>query len=189
MKSKLIIIGLFVVLMIIQLAVPTSMIWSNENTLLTGEIFRFETEPIDPSDPFRGKYVTLRFKEDEVDVSNGEFYNHKEEIYVSISVNDNGYAIPISVSKTEPSSGHYFKAMKQRHSPSSNRIRIDYTFNRFYMNERKAKQAELAYFDSNRDTTKKAYAQVRIKDGNSVLENVFIDGVELKKIAEMRMED
>ena len=187
MRSKLLYIGLFVAIMAIQLLVPSTIIWSHENTLATGKIYRFETEPIDPSDPFRGKYVTLRYKHDRVTIENGESTDFNTDVYVTLAKNEDGFAIPKLVSNTEPTTGDFIKVKKGYYS--SNSLSIDYPFNRFYMNEYKAKEAVLAYFDGTRDTTKKTYAQVRIKNGHSVLENVFIDGIELKKIAEMRLND
>lgn len=186
MKTKFILIGLFLLVTIGQLLVPANIIWSHENTLTNGKVFLFRTQPIDPSDPFRGKYVTLNFQDDKCEIDTNNNYNYKEEIYVTISVDTNGFAKPIDVSKEKPSDGDYLKALSRSYY-QSNEIRINYPFNRFYMNEEKAKPAELAYFESNRDTAQTTYAQVRIKDGHAVLENVFIDGVELKKIAEMRL--
>jgi uncharacterized membrane-anchored protein len=55
-KLPLIFLG---ALIAVQFAVPLSMIRSRENILRNGELFSFKTRPIDPADPFQGRYVWL----------------------------------------------------------------------------------------------------------------------------------
>src|SRR5215467_3604576 len=55
-------LGLFLCLALAQLAVPASMIARRELTLQYGRQYRFQTAPIDPSDPFRGRYVALQLQ-------------------------------------------------------------------------------------------------------------------------------
>ena len=51
-------------------------------------------------------------------------------------------------------------------------------FDRYYMEETKAPAAERAYWQSNRrgQTNQNAYAVVRIRNGESVLENLYVAG-------------
>lgn len=68
MKNKNIIIILFLIVAVAQLFVPLQMIYNQEDIINTGKIVKFQCEPIDPNDPFRGKYITLNFKESEIKV-------------------------------------------------------------------------------------------------------------------------
>ena len=61
---------------------------------------------------------------------------------------------------------------------------VDYYFNRYYMDEFKAADAEKIYRESNRDTSKETYSLVNIKDGEAVLTDVVIDGISIKNIVE-----
>ena len=60
MKTKYIFI-LFVIVALIQLFVPAQVILQQESVLETGNVYRFKTQPVDPNDPFRGKYITLNY--------------------------------------------------------------------------------------------------------------------------------
>ncbi len=50
---KVIIIVIAAVVALAQWLVPGSMIWKREQILAKGETFRFRTEPVDPSHPFK----------------------------------------------------------------------------------------------------------------------------------------
>ena len=50
------------VVCLLQWTVPLGLIWQHQATLRTGTVYRFRTAPVDPVDPFRGRYVQLRFE-------------------------------------------------------------------------------------------------------------------------------
>ncbi|MBD3630847.1 hypothetical protein [Cyclobacterium sp.] len=50
------------------------------------------------------------------------------------------------------------------------------------MEESKANDAELAYLESQVDSTQAAYAVVRIKEGEAVLKEELINGVTIREI-------
>ncbi len=52
---------------------------------------------------------------------------------------------------------------------------IQYPFDRFYMEESKAPQAEITYNESLRDTNQVTYAVVLVKKGEAVVKDVMID--------------
>ena len=53
---------LLLLLVCLQLFVPAKMIYDHEAILNKGKVFKFKTAPVDPSDPIRGKYITLQFE-------------------------------------------------------------------------------------------------------------------------------
>ena len=55
-------------------------------------------------------------------------------------------------------------------------VTIHYPFERFYLEESKASEAERLYWEANSDSTQATYAVVRIKDGNAALQDVMING-------------
>lgn len=184
MNTKKIVLTAFILLAIIQLAIPGKMIWDKERILETGKEFKFETAPIDPTDPFRGKYIVLHYKENSIEVDSVNNWRDGENIYVILKSDENDFAKIEAVSKEKPTNTDDFVRAKVvfigglRYQT----LNIAYPFDRFYMEESKAYEAEQEYIKSQRDTTKTTYALVSIKDGEAVLKNVLIDGVPIAEI-------
>lgn len=176
MIDKKFILPLFVVLAFVQLLIPIQMITSNEVIINEGKSYKFKTVPIDPNDPLRGKYISLRFEQDSVSVGNEKDWK-KEDLAYCYLVNDaDGYAIFILATKSKPEAVDYLELPVQSVSDNNeNYILIDLPFNRFYMEESKAYEAELIYRKSMNDTTKVTYALVSVERGEAVLEDVMIN--------------
>ncbi|MBT8196020.1 MAG: GDYXXLXY domain-containing protein [Bacteroidia bacterium] len=188
--TKKILLPAFVLVALAQLYVPAKMILDREDIMDTGTEYKFKTEPIDPTDPFRGKYITLRYEDDIIKIQNEEDWVRGETIYVFFTTDDEGFAKIDSVSTEHSTDNRDFLKTKVRNitSNSSNKLTIDFPFNRYYMEESKAYDAELAYRDSQIDTNQTAYALVNIKDGEAVLKDVLIDGVSIREIVIMERE-
>lgn len=184
MNSKKISLTAFIVIAIIQLAIPAKMIWDKERILETGKEFKFETAPIDPSDPFRGKYIVLQYKENTVQVDSEDPWVEGEKIYVILKTDAKGFAAIDNVSKEKPADNTDFVRAKVQFTSGvhSKTLGISYPFDRFYMEESKAYDAEQAYIKSQLDSTKTTYALVNIKNGEAVLKDVLIDGTSIAEI-------
>jgi len=185
---KKILIVVLVVLFIVQWIVPGKMIWEKENILSRGKEFRFRTEPIDPSNPFTGKYIWLNFKEHEFDLPAKKELRYDQDIFVLLKNDDSGYAKIENIVFEEPKGNMDFvKAKLRSYSPifglvghrrdsiESQNIQIEYPFERFYMDEFKAPKAEKMYRQSNRDGTQKVYAIVAVSKGKAVIKDVMIN--------------
>jgi uncharacterized membrane-anchored protein len=185
MKNKNILITLFLFVVIAQLFVPSQMIYNQEDILNTGKIVKFQCEPIDPNDPFRGKYITLRFKESAIKVKNFKNWKNNETIFAKIESSKEGFAKIKSISRTEPTDNSTYLKLKINYIAEydDNKIYLDFPFNRFYMNENKANIAEKVYTESTIDTTKIAYALVATKNGEAVIKDVLIDNISIKELA------
>lgn len=188
MNSKKIILIAFILVALVQLYVPARMIFDQESILLTGTEYKFRTAPIDPTDPFRGKYITLSFNERTVEIENAQNWLVGETIYVLLTTDINGFAKIESVSKDKPAINKDFLTAKVDYVTGNDekKLVIDYPFDRYYMEESKAYDAEVVYRESQLDTTQVAYALVRIKDGESALADVLIDGTSIKEIVRNR---
>ena len=92
MKNKKYIIGLFLLLAIVQIFVPLKMIFEQENILAKGIIMKFKTQPIDPADPFRGKYVQLNFAAETIYIKKNAGFSAGETIF-AIFENDASAAL------------------------------------------------------------------------------------------------
>ncbi|MDQ3289733.1 MAG: GDYXXLXY domain-containing protein [Bacteroidota bacterium] len=190
MNSKKILIATFMLVALVQLYVPAKMILDQEKLLATGIEFKFKTAPIDPYDPFRGKYITLNYAENEIVIHKEKDWATGETIYVSLTKGKDGLAKIKSVSKEKPAHNATYVKAKVLYvtDNGSNKLIIAYPFDRFYMEESKAYAAEQAYQQSQQDTTKLTYALVNIQNGNAVLKDVLIDGTSIREVVKGNQE-
>lgn len=189
MKNKNILITLFLLVVLAQLFVPLQMIYNQEDIINTGKTVKFQCEPIDPNDPFRGKYITLNFKENGIKVKNTKYWKSNETVFAEIAISKDGFAKIQSISKTEPTDNSIYVKAKINYIGdynNENKIYLDLPFNRFYMNEYKAKNAENLYAKTTIDTTKIAYASVAIKNGEAVIKDVLIDNISIKDLVKSK---
>jgi len=186
-KQKIILI-IFIVVALAQILFAANMIHESEKTLSTGTEFWFKTAPIDPNDPFRGKYITLNYQTDSYTTSNNENWKKGEQIFVSFVDDQEGFAKIDNITKQEPENTEdYIKTTIYFVEVSdSTFITINYPFERYYMEESKASEAEDIYFETIRDTESVTYSIVKIKNGKSVLQDVIIDGESIVNIIKER---
>ena len=183
MNNKKYLILAFIVVALVQLYVPAKMIFDSENILKEGTAFKFNAAPVDPNDPFRGKYITLNYKETDFKVSNEMEWRRNEIVYVTLINDVEGYAKIQAVSKEKPSNTIDFVKATVDYVSSKKVLHFHYSFNRYYMEESKAYDAEIVYNESLRNIKEhKTYALVYIKDGEAVLDDVLIDGISIKEI-------
>ena len=178
---------IFILIALIQLTIPVKSIYDQEQILTHGKEFKFQTVPVDPTDPFRGKYIALNFKENTIGVSTYEKWSKGEKVFVIVEEDKNGFAQVMYASKTVPNNhNHYLSAIVQRvtstKGESNLEIQIQYPFDRYYMEESKAKAAEDLYRKATADQKILTYALVNIKDGKATLKDVMIDGKSIKDL-------
>lgn len=187
---KMLIWPAFIIMVLAQIYVPAKMISHNENIINHGQEFKFLTRPIDPTDPLRGKYITLDFAENPIRVTNSEDWKRGETIYLGINNDAKGFAQVISSSKTKPNNSMDFIEAKAsyRAGVDGNQIFINYPFDRYYMEESKAYDAEKIHRESGSNNRKTTYAVVAVKDGEAVLKDVMIDGIPIRELVKEFME-
>jgi len=188
-KRSLIILG---ILIAAQLAIPFSMIRSRENILRNGELFRLKTRPIDPGDPFQGRYVWLGFEDDYIPYSKDDEpdFDYKAPIYASIETGEDGFAHFTEWHREKPAIGHFLKTRylgkriewdPEIEKSTCKGLQLDIPFDRFYMEEAKAPRAERLARESTRSTN--CWVAVRILNGKAVIEDVFAEGQSLRELA------
>jgi uncharacterized membrane-anchored protein len=179
MKTKQLMI-LFIITALLQLAVPVKMIFDSEMTERYGPEYKFKTVPIDPTDPFRGKYITLNY-----DISSfpsaDTTYTTGDQIYIALKKDSEGFAQIASISHEEPEVETDYVIADVSHNYGGN-VNFEFLFDRFYMEEGKAAEAETSYATySGTARAKPAYALVAVKGGSAVVKNVIIDGIPIKE--------
>jgi uncharacterized membrane-anchored protein len=174
---KKILLPLFALMCLAQWYIPGKMIYDQEVVLLEGTLYKFKTEPIDPTDPFRGSYITLNFEANTVEVNDEKEWNRGEPVFVTLRNDSAGYAQIESISKTIPEGRDYIQAKVDyvsRYDPFT--VRLALPFERFYLEESKAPEAERLYWEAQQnDSSQVAYAVVSIQNGNAALKDVMIN--------------
>jgi len=175
---------IFAVLCLLQLGAAASGIARHERTLSEGTDVLLAVAPVDPADPFRGRYVTLAFDlERDSHTLKGRGPAYDEPVYVVLKVDAGRVATVDHVTSGRPASGLYLKA-DSGWQDSDTTIHVSLPFKRYYMNEALAPAAEEAYRQAiMRDDGKKNYARVRLLDGRAVIEAVLLDGVPIERAA------
>jgi uncharacterized membrane-anchored protein len=167
---------LFVVMCLAQWFVPAKMIFESERVIDEGTLYKFKTQPIDPSDPFRGKYITLSFDANNISTTAALDWQSGEDIYVTFTTDSAGFAKPSAVSRTQPDTDVYLKTtVSYFNTYGDYEVFFNLPFDRFYLEESKASQAEQLYWQAQGDSTQVAYGLVRIGKGPAVLTDVMIN--------------
>lgn len=170
MKKNRKIFWLFILVAMIQVAVPLSMIWHWEDVLQNGRQYTWVTVPIDPYDALKGRYVDLQFKETKGPVQGGITLKSGQAAYALIVEDEQGYAFISGVSNVRPEGNSYVK-VEVSYVQDDQIVHFSLPFKRYYMQEYLAPKAEIAYREN---ASKECVVLVRIKDGYGVVEQLYI---------------
>ena len=186
MKTKYVFIA-FAVTALLQAFAPLKMVYDNEMTVSHGTVYKFKTEPIDPSDPFRGKYVSLNFEE--TYTVKDTIWERGQRAYALLKADNAGFAKITAITKTEPKTGNNYIAVKTNYY-FDGELHVELPFDRYYMEEGKAQEAEDGYREYNQnENAKPAYALVAVKEGNAVVTDVIIDGLPIRNYVLRKREE
>lgn len=173
---KRITIALFLIMCLAQWFVPAKMIYDSESIMRKGMQYRFKTLPVDPSDPFRGKYITLNFEANSISLPDSADWKPGEKVYVSFTTDTAGFAKAEAIYREEPLVEHYLETTVDYTTTNQPfRVFFKIPFSRYYLEESKASKAEQAYWSSLRDSTQVAYGLVSIGAGTAILKDVMIN--------------
>ena len=159
---------IFIPLAVIQLAVPGWMIYRQEQVLQHGREFKFQTAPVDPTDAFRGRYVALQFAV----ASSSDDKTPDGKVWVRFEADEKGFA-KIQEESNAPLAGDDVVIAARRGG------RLHFPFDRYYMEEKAAPEAEAAYRDNSEHQN--AYASVRILNGHAAIEELYIDNKPIRE--------
>ena len=167
-----------------------------ESTLRSGALYRIRIEPVDPADAFRGRYVairpSIRIPAPVAPETEQLLYRIRqgEHGYVVLVNDADGFARISQVLVRPPAQGDYLKVAQTWEqwagdAPDGRAIssgyNVEFSFDRYYMNEGAAPEAEQKFWAATRrNSSSRAWLAVRVKDGVGVIESLFIDGVELR---------
>jgi uncharacterized membrane-anchored protein len=184
MKPRLL-LGLFALVALLQWALPLGLIVQHERTLSEGTVYRFRTAPVDPVDPFRGRYVALQFPAATYAVP-PDWERPRGLAYAPVLRGADGEAVLGAPQATPPAAGDYLPVRLRW--VEEGRVQVQLPFDRYYLDERLAPEAERLYREAAAARTGdaapgalSAHVQVRIRKGHGVLEDLLIDGQPLRE--------
>jgi uncharacterized membrane-anchored protein len=165
---------------LLQVALPASRILLYEKTLAEGRAFKFKTAPVDPYDAFRGRYVALGFDARDATWTPEERPEYGTQIFARLETDAEGYAKFGEATLDPPSEGDYLK-VTAGYMDKDKKLGVAVPFDRFYMEEGIAPEAEKVYREGTRvipfNEPRRdipAHAVIRIRDGLGVIEQVYI---------------
>jgi len=176
MNKKYHFIIAFVLLTLIQLAVPAKMIWDSEGTLLHGERHLLQLFPIDPNDPFRGKYINLRFEIENYITDQPCIVEGESKQYVTLYKGASRFSSVMNISTVRPKVDSYFNTDLYCYAIDSqnSQYNLELPFKKYFMAESLAEGAERLATESLRDSTSDVYAEVFIHRGQARIKHIYI---------------
>lgn len=161
---------IFVVVALAQLSVPASIAWMRSQTLKHGRVWKFKTAPIDPVDAIRGRYVALRFENEDFPV--GTNPNFSGDVFVALKEDANGFATIDRIS-AEPISGENV-VRAQSNGWWDGKEHVVFPFHKLWLAEDIAPAAEAAYMNNSTRKNQNAFVTVRVRNGDAALEQLYI---------------
>jgi hypothetical protein len=159
---------------------------------------KFVVAPVDPADPFRGRYVSLRFAGAEFKTQEKLPFEEGQPIHALLEADAEGYAGVKALVAEPPKDGtpyveirrwwsgpDYRRDLETKKSEQCGwRYSLTFPFNRYYMNEKAAPEAERLYREAQRTSrgpdsdgmTRDNYLVVRILNGKVVPVELYLAG-------------
>ncbi len=178
----------FSLLCVLQIAVPATMVVEHQRTIAGGTPWRFQAAPVDPNDPFRGRYVRLGFAaaRDAIPMANtGMIYIAPDtRMYAELASGPDGFAHLVRLHEERPASGDYLDVFvrnmrtpddrKDKGQPAAAFVRLP--FDRYYLPEDRAQAVEREYAEAARGARENTYAEVRVRAGHAALIGLVLNG-------------
>jgi hypothetical protein len=167
-----------------QWAAPLSQIWTYEQTLSEGTLIKLKCSAPDPYDPLRGRYLAVRPEQAYVDVPADFESEGSDHVFAILTTGADGLATATSLSLSPPASGDYIRVTM--YSSYDKKAYFEWPFERFYINEKLAPEAD-EWFAENIRSTMGVIAEVRVRDGRAVLVDLTLDGKSFREILKERV--
>ena len=173
---------LLIVLFVVQLLVPSKMVYDHLQLINSGHRYFFKCIPLDPADPFKGRYVYLNFENQSVTMLKDPKKSKNTKVYITFSIDSNQKARAHTLSTSLPNTTDYLYTQiidEIEVGADSMEYVIDVPIHKYFMNEFKALQAEQAYINATRDGVE-TMAEVVIWKGQIQLVGLYINGVPIE---------
>jgi uncharacterized membrane-anchored protein len=179
--------ALLAALCVLQLGVPASLVLRHEQTLASGTPWRFQAAPVDPADPYRGRYVRLGYAAEDAAVPLADaaqaYVAHGTRMYAELAAGADGFARFVRLHALRPSGVEYADVFVQGmrepgdgESPGAPAAFVRLPIDRYYLPEEAAPEVEAAYARASREARGRTYVEARVRDGHAAITALVIDG-------------
>ncbi len=176
MTRERILWGVFALACLAQLAFASSSMWQAESALRRGTLHTFRTDPVDPVDPFRGRYVALTFRTDQVPVAEGATFERGETAWVELGVDAEGYARLVRAHAGPPDADHLSLPVL---GGDASQVTVQLPFDRYYAEEERALEIDRQRWRAGG----RFRVGVRVLDGRGVIESLELAEVPMPLLA------
>lgn len=176
---------LFALTVLAQWAVPLVAVRQHERVLAEGELIRLKCTAPDPYDPLRGRYLAVRPEIREAPVEKTA-NSWRGRAYAVLDVGPEGLATVTRIERERPASGRFLRVRVRWASNGS--AHFEWPFDRYYLNEKLAPEADRWLAESLR-STQGVFAEVRVLDGRGVLADLTLDGKSFREHLQDRLKN
>lgn len=176
---------LFALVSLAQWAAPLSQIFKFERTLSNGTLVRLKCTAPDPYDPLRGRYLAVRLDQDNAPFAKDSKLFEGQHAYAVLQTGADGQTTIQELRAEPPAAGDYVRVTFNYESEDKGFF--TWPFDRFYLNEELAPEADKWFAETIRDA-KGILAEVRVHQGTAVLENLSFDGKSIRDILKNRIQ-
>ncbi len=181
MKSYKLLLGIvFGMLCLVQIGVVLFQIMNYEKILKEGESFYFKVLPLDPYDPFRGRYVTLRFANaTQAPIAQGQSKENQSFGYAILEHHEKFDSVK-EITFVKPQMGNFLEVNihENRQKNASSMVYFSLPFDRFYMREDVAPKAEKVLRLRSGVEVK---AKLKVLNGKGVIEELLVGEIPLSE--------
>jgi hypothetical protein len=168
-----------------QLFVPWQMISKQAGFANTGTDFKFKVDKTNNrgGSSIMGKYIWLRFTENNIKIANKKEWEENQSAYVLFTTDNAGFAKIQSVTKVRPQgSSDWVRAKAMVNWKDSTLLQLVYPFNNYFIEDTNHKGIDSVIKNGLYDSLKINYLKVRIKENQFLIGDLMIDGVPFKEI-------
>lgn len=173
----------FTVAALAQWLLPLSGVWQHERVIARGLPVRIRCAAPDPYDVLRGRYLAVRPAETQFPKPAGMAEASAVPVWATLVVGEDGLA-QIEKLSLEPATGPTVirvVASSATWKADENAVFIEWPFDRLYLNERLAPDADKLVAERVREGNMPV-AEIRLLDGRAVLTDLLIDGISIREL-------
>lgn len=168
-----------------QWAAPCWQIWTYEQVLTKGTLIKLKCAAPDPYDLWRGRFLAVQPAQSQVAAPLGLSLERGQPFFATFTTGPDGLATISGVSLTPPVGGDYIRLTAGFVYDQT--VTIEWPFERFYLNEKLAPEADRWFAESIR-TDGGIVAEVRVDNGRAVLADLSVEGRPIREILKQRLE-
>jgi len=165
---------IIIILLAGQAAFPVYTIIKSEIALNSGAEYKFLVRPADPYDPFRGRYVTLRYENNMAKATAVLKNNELADGVLAIDKDGFAYVRYLLKYKTAVSSEAVVTVRLTGDISKNGNTYFEFLNTKLFMNEKIAPKVDRVMWTYR----EKMYVKASVKNGDMILKNLYFDGVE-----------